>query len=327
VSSDGAAADATATSEKPRGRLDPWGLLSAALAIVAVLTVAGWFSRFWWALDIAAGLRLQYVECALAAAALYGVGRKKRQLAAALAVAAVNAAPILPLYFRGEPTPQGRPCRLLLSNVHSANTEHDRLLALVEHESPDIIVLEEINNTWVSALGELRAAYPHHIEHPESDNFGIALYSRLPLEALEIRMIGEIQVASVHATLMRDGARWHIIATHPLPPGGSAYWRWRNEQLEKLAAYIWQLDGHVVLIGDLNTTPWSHYFRKLLADAGLRNAGGGFGLQPSWPSFCPPLGMQIDHCLVSARLAAADFRTTPSIGSDHYPLVVDIAER
>ncbi len=37
-----------ATQEKQRS-LDPWGLLSAALFIVAMMTLGGFFGRFWWA--------------------------------------------------------------------------------------------------------------------------------------------------------------------------------------------------------------------------------------------------------------------------------------
>jgi endonuclease/exonuclease/phosphatase (EEP) superfamily protein YafD len=77
-------------------------------------------------------------------------------------------------------------------------------------------------------------------------------------------------------------------------------------------------------VGDLNTTPWGHAFRALVLDSGLRDSSRGFGFQWSWPASFWPLGIPIDHALVSDGVNVLDRRMGPSIGSDHLPLVVDI---
>ncbi|MCD8535851.1 MAG: endonuclease/exonuclease/phosphatase family protein, partial [Verrucomicrobia bacterium] len=220
--------------------------------------------------------------------------------------------------------PEKSTCRMLLANVKSENTGYKRLLELVRSEKPDVIILEEVNQGWIDAVSELRVAYPYHIEYPEEDNFGIAFYTKLPVQSMKIETIGEIQLASVCAVIEHGGAVWNIVGTHPLPPGGGAYWHWRNEQLNELASYVRRLDGHVVVLGDLNLTPRSYYFRKFTHEAQLRDGGKGFGLQISWPTFFPPLGIPIDHCLVSAGINVRDRRTGHGIGSDHYPVVVDL---
>jgi endonuclease/exonuclease/phosphatase (EEP) superfamily protein YafD len=312
-------------SKKKRKGLDVWGLLSASLFLVGLVTVTGFFSKFWWPCDVVSAFRLQYVELALLAAVVYGFGRRRRQLVSALVIAGVNAALIVPMFFGGGVKPKEPTLRLLLSNVKTDNTEYGRLLELVRLERPDIIILEEVNQDWIDALGEIRAAYPHYLEYPESDNFGIAVYSRLPVRSLEVKMLGEIKVASIHAELEHDGATWHILGTHPVPPSGKDYWQWRNDQLSKMADYLRGLDGHVVLIGDLNMTQWSHYFGKLERDSGLRDGSKGSGLSISWPAFFPPLGIPIDHCFVSAGIGVCDRRTGKSVGSDHFPVVVDLA--
>jgi len=312
------------TARKKRKRVDPWGLLAAALFIVGLMTVAGFFGRFWWALDIASGLRFQYLQAALAAAAVYAVGRRKRQVAAALSIVLVNALFIVPMYFGRDTRATTSNCRMLLANVRSENTAYDRLLELVRIEKPDIIVLEEVNEQWIAALGQLREDYPQYLEYPEEDNFGIAFYTKLPVRSMEIKTIGEIQVASVHATVEHNGQLLNIIGTHPLPPGGKAYWQWRNDQLAELATYVRSLDGPIVVLGDLNVTPWSYYFAKFARDSQLRDGSKGFGLHISWPTFLPPLGIPIDHCLVSPAVSVCNRRTADRIGSDHYPVVVDI---
>ena len=86
-----------------------------------------------------------------------------------------------------------------------------------------------------------------------------------------MRVPGRWPLASIHAVVEHDGRPLNIIGTHPLPPGGQAYWQWRNDQLNHLASYIAGLAGETVLLGDLNVTPWSYYFGKFATDSGLRD--------------------------------------------------------
>jgi endonuclease/exonuclease/phosphatase (EEP) superfamily protein YafD len=39
----------------------------------------------------------------------------------------------------------------------------------------------------------------------------------------------------------------------------------------------------------------------------------------------PPAGIQIDHALVSPGVQVRNFRRGPRVGSDHLPVVVDLA--
>ena len=81
-----------------------------------------------------------------------------------------------------------------------------------------------------------------------------------------------------------------------------------------------------MVLGDLNTTPWSARYRALLDDAGLEDTRVGYGLQTSWPSFLPAvLRIPIDHVLVTPDLAAAEREVGPEVGSDHLPVWVELA--
>lgn len=71
--------------------------------------------------------------------------------------------------------------KISLVNVKTENTSYEKLNKLMENENPDIILLEEINTTWLENIGYIRKNYSYKIEHPRDDNFGIALYSKIPL--------------------------------------------------------------------------------------------------------------------------------------------------
>ena len=118
---------------------------------------------------------------------------------------------------------------------------------------------------------------------------------------------------------------FQLLATHPLPPISVDYARLRDEQLARIGALAAGLDGPLLLLGDLNITPWSHPYRRLMRDSGLSDGATGFGVQPTWPAGKPPLWIPIDHTLHSEAVVVLDRRVGPDLGSDHYPVIVDFA--
>ena len=53
----------------------------------------------------------------------------------------------------------------------------------------------------------------------------------------------------------------------------------------------------------------------------------GEGPQATWPALVVPLFIQIDHCLANAQIEASDFKVGRFLGSDHYPISVDLQVR
>ena len=83
--------------------------------------------------------------------------------------------------------------------------------------------------------------------------------------------------------------------------------------------------GAFLVVGDFNATPWSAPFRNLVATADLENSQRGFGLQPSFPTTSSLLlRVPIDHLVHSPALEVTDRQLGPALGSDHFPLVVDL---
>jgi endonuclease/exonuclease/phosphatase (EEP) superfamily protein YafD len=78
-------------------------------------------------------------------------------------------------------------------------------------------------------------------------------------------------------------------------------------------------------MGDLNMSMWSPYYRQFIRSTGMRNTRQGYGVQPSWPVDAPLLPIPIDHCLISRGFQVLNNRIGSDIGSDHYPLIVDLA--
>jgi len=198
----------------------------------------------------------------------------------------------------------------------------DLVKTTIQHYDPDILVLEEINSQWVSDLQCLAKSRPHSCIQAREDNFGIGLFSKLPLVESEIVYIGDAEVPSIIAKVDSGSGTLSVIATHPLPPGGASYSRWRNNQLAAIPDHI-ASHSPVILLGDLNVTPWNHHFIRLLKRSGLRDSSRGRGFQPTWPNSNPLLLIPIDHCLHSSEIVVVRKEIGPNVESDHYPVIVD----
>ncbi|MDX1527877.1 MAG: endonuclease/exonuclease/phosphatase family protein [Gammaproteobacteria bacterium] len=190
-------------------------------------------------------------------------------------------------------------------------------------EPPDVVMLFEITPIFATEIKRLKELYPTLAQMPRSDNFGMALLSRLPESEVEFREAGQAGVPLMVLSARIGGQGIRVYSAHPPPPLGSVLSRARNVQLQTLAREIARHDGdHVVIAGDLNTTPWSHAFPPLVNTAGLRDAQRGHGYLPTWapPPYSRWIGIPIDHTLISAGVEAQHRRVGPWLGSDHWPV-------
>jgi endonuclease/exonuclease/phosphatase (EEP) superfamily protein YafD len=301
------------------------GFVSAGATAVSAATIGGFLGTFWWRFDLLSHFRLQYFLCLAAAGMLLGLLRKWKSATVFAVFAAVNLAIILPYFFgKDDALPdETKSFRALLVNVHTANTRYEDVRNAFLESDPDFVVLEEINQTWMQKLKSLHERYPYSDARPREDNFGIALLSKHPLVQSDIVYLGEAGVPSVFAILDLNGQQISLLGTHPVPPASPDGAELRNGQLERVATFVNSLPEPRMILGDLNVTPWSPYFRKLLAATGMKDSGKGRGIQTTWPAHVFVLRIPIDHCLVSSAIRILDRRTGPNVGSDHYPLIVD----
>lgn len=210
------------------------------------------------------------------------------------------------------------------ANVWTANEDHQRVLRQIEEEQPDIIALLEVNGRWMRALESLRETHPHHKLLPQEDNFGLALYSKLPLQEIQVLRFSTIPVDSLSAVVtLPEGEKLLLCLTHPVPPVSKAGFSSRNAALESMGQYLGSRGEPRVLLGDLNTAMWSHHYLGMESTSGMRNARRGFGVLGSWPAD-GWVRIPIDHCLVSPEIGVKGFRLLPSNGSDHLPFIAEL---
>lgn len=305
------------------GRARATGVLLGLTVAAAVATLFGALAPLAWWCELFSHFRLQYaVLLAGCGLALLGVWRPAAALAA-LALAAANAIPLLHYYAPlNQPVATGAELKVVLVNVYFRNGRHERVLEYVSGLQPDVAVFLEVTPAWRDALRGLGQLLPYQAQTGE-----LFVASRYPLLGLRPLPLADQGAMAVAFTVDAGGGSVTVVGAHanwPLGPGLAAS---RNHELGLLAAAVHGLPGPVLLLGDFNVTAFSPDFSRLLGYSGLADCSAGRGLHPTWPTWFPPLYLQIDHCLASAELGVTALATGPFLGSDHYPLEVTLRLR
>jgi len=290
-------------------------------------TILGSLGSLSWWLELFSHFRLQYAVGLLSGALYFAIRRNAGGALLATAMAGANlyiASPQLPSWPKLA-ADRGETVRLAAANLHRRNREAESVLRFVHREAPDVLLLTELTPEWQERLESFLRSYPYSVIEPREDGHGIALYSRLPLLSSEILRFEGAGVPSLAARVDVRGRPVLVLGAHPPAPRTPLLYRVRNRIYAGLADRARASAEPVVVLGDLNSTPWGQSFGKLLEDGGLRDTSVGRGFQWSWPAGFWPLAIPIDHCLTSPGVSIASRRIGPDIGSDHFPLVVDLA--
>lgn len=292
--------------------------------VLVILTLAGFASRMHWRCEQACHFRVQYFWL-LGLAGLFLLCAKRRRLAAVFMVASmINLIMVAGIYWPARTKPgTGQPLKCIAFNVLGENDRHDEVLAFLRREQADLVLLMEVQPAWKASIEQLQDLYPYQLVEAQVDHFGIALLSRNPLES-RLAKFGGAEVTTVVAGVPWESRTILFVGTHPLPPGTGAMAAARDEQLIALASFLNGQEDPVVLMGDLNTTSYSHVFHDLCSTTGLRDSRQGFGVQASWMPHLPVLEIAIDHCLVPPEIHVADRHVGPRMGSDHRPVIVEL---
>ncbi len=309
-------------------RVSLTGLLTAAGLLACLATLTSFTGQFWWGFELTTHFRAQYALTLGGLALILLTLRRWRWSTLLGAFALLNLAFLVPAFWEDDPAipaAENRPAlRALLANVNAENRDFQRIRDLIATADPDIVVLLEATPWLLDRLRDLDQRYPHRLAEPRDDLFGIALFSRHPLvQGQIIRFDDKTSPPVIVATISAAARPLTLIGAHLWPPVSAEWAEGRNRQLRALADRVRQSQTPSLVLGDLNLSPWSPWFARLLADSGLRDSRRGRGIQPSWPAGWPPLWIPIDHALFSEGIRIRQREIGPAIGSDHYPIIVD----
>jgi endonuclease/exonuclease/phosphatase (EEP) superfamily protein YafD len=218
--------------------------------------------------------------------------------------------------------------RFLIANVFQDNRNAESLLSLVRESDPDVILLTEIDKRWERDVGSLKEDYPATVLEPLSNTYGIGLYSRLVLKDAKVRYLVEDDIPSIRVAItLRNGTDFTMWGVHPAPPRPKSDTDQRDAELLLVAKEAAAVPGPAVVAGDLNDVAWSSTTTLFQKVSGLLDPRIGRGLYATFNANWPLLKWPLDHLFASKEWTLGEFRRLKDIGSDHYPILVELCHR
>ncbi len=321
-----------------------WLAATAGGAVCAAAALAGQLGRWSERFDLFNHAAPLWLAGGLAAMALsLAATRWARRLTMALGLIAVVAAgwQVAPVVARNltqaqaaRTVPANAPrLKLIQFSVYHQNPDPGRAVDWLLAQKADIVVLEEGEGLDAASRRRLLAAYPHR-----NDN-GDMILSRWPMRE-KGRFERPPRRTSMffmggYSVIDGPGGPFTVVGIHYTWP-----WpiRFQTRQRREFARYIDTLPHDTTIVaGDLNSTPWSFALLHLERRMGLTRLTHGVfsfparqykgdGLMdrakkvPAWFAFAP-----IDHVFAGNAWQALSVVRGPKLGSDHYPVVVELA--
>ncbi len=321
-----------AIRKKNRPKLPRLFVGLTALLLVAV--ICSLLADFYWFFELFSHFVPQYALASLLLFVTLLISKRRVWAVVALAIFAGQAYKMAPMFNKnlGEIAEFERydSVNVLQYNVHRGNKNVEQMTRWIisMSEDVDIVVLLEVTERWDEALKRIRWAYPYHIKKELRGDRSMAVFSRLYIDELEIKNIGEDKVPMV---VMRGETTGYevpfvLYGIHPPPPILPNYAMRRNNILMSAAKNMaMESAKYKMIVADFNTTRFSPWFKKMVKKSGLRDSNEGVGLISTWPRFVPePFGIAIDNILISDSIKVEKKETGPAMGSDHFPIITSL---
>jgi endonuclease/exonuclease/phosphatase (EEP) superfamily protein YafD len=284
-----------------------------------------------WLLDLSSHFPLQYLAVQLMGMALLLKFKPRAYLALGFALViliSLNTAKVYAYYWPQTQAAQAKSSasklKILQLNVLWSNQNYSSVDKLLMTTHADIVSLQEVTPTWYKALEHLKGLkrFPYKLKELNSKN---VLLSKIPLKSSKIITVSAIepQNSIFYTEIPLGGKTVSITTLHPFITLSSYDENRYIQHFQELDRLPYR--PYRVLIGDLNTTPWSMHYSRFLKQMDLKDARAHQGFYPTWNAFKPFFYIPIDHVLVSDQFQPLYQKVGPFIGSDHLPVYMELA--
>ncbi|MDX1705389.1 endonuclease/exonuclease/phosphatase family protein [Pseudidiomarina sp.] len=220
--------------------------------------------------------------------------------------------------------------RILVVNVFQYNRNAVGLVRMINQQRPDVVVVVEADKWWMEQLTDIEDDYAHILRQPQTNSYGMLVYSVWPFKNEEIEFLVHETIPSMHFDLEMPGGRQvRMHCLHPSPPSiiDPEKTRKRDVELLKVADKTAEESGPVIVTGDLNDVAWSHTTRQFLRESKLLDPRLGRGIYNTYHARFPLLRWPLDHIFHSEHFMLVEIKRLRGFGSDHFPLLVELALR
>lgn len=205
--------------------------------------------------------------------------------------------------------------KVVAANASPLNGQIAALVDDLQRQRGHLIVLPEPPAALVDGLAEV--GFEPVVDAADSSKFGLAIVARAD-PRLKVRTATVVRMGPTGSAIGIVRFEWArrpaiLYGVHPPAPTSARQMRSREMQIEWLSGQARTSTVGVVVAGDFNTTFASPSWRRL-----TERVRRPEGWSPAtWPVALGPLGLSIDHVLVSEHWTAGPEQTFHLTDSDH----------
>lgn len=218
-----------------------------------------------------------------------------------------------------------RRLRIVQLNAWEENRDPQRAVVWLDASGADVVALEEAALPFRSALMARGFACKSGSDDTAVCSRGLRSAPTFPIPAPAWPTFPVF----ARQTFVMPGARgtFTVVATHMTWPNLRKFWPQRGAFVGLMRA---QSSRRLIVAGDFNLTPWSRPLREVDRGMGLERRDRAI---PTWPARRRLRGhliallpvLPIDHLYAGAGWRTVRIYRGPDVGSDHYPVVADLA--
>ncbi|HQY88675.1 MAG TPA: endonuclease/exonuclease/phosphatase family protein [Tepidisphaeraceae bacterium] len=247
---------------------------------------------------------------------------------------------------KSPPPAAGKTIRIFTINAFARNREPQKVVEMIRQANPDLIVFVELTGkTAEKILPQIEEDYPHanYATYPSA----ATIFSRIPFRVEPHAPTNDWNAMRPAIVFELDGREVALYGVHLLSPSrtlkqesslkligtlGFAM-KVNRSQIVGIESILQTSKYPCIFAGDFNFPPYTPSFERL-TELGLSDAHrmAGTGLGNTWrPIWWKPLApfarAQLDHVFITNELTITNCEVGPDVGSDHFPVIVDVGWR
>ncbi len=314
-----------------------WAL---SIAVISQLVLIRWLGDVWWPGTILMFAPRWPLLLPIGVLGIACLIWRRSLLRVNLAVALLLAGPIMGFCI---PLPcviskaDGYPIRIFTANT-GGGVHPELLREEIKRAEPDVVAFQEFPGKWLGDV--IDSTWQRREAH------GLAVASRFPIlessvcsgsqlghyhdVGLRVRIqtpAGDLWVCCIYLNSPRNGFEEFMVTRRGIFGIGAIQknTQQRGEQSLLVSEWVGELNGPVVVAGDMNLPPESYFFRRDWSSRRDAFPAASFGYGHTW--FTRWHGVRIDHVLVDASFAVSACHVAGYTGGDHHPVVADLVRK
>ncbi|HSI69168.1 MAG TPA: endonuclease/exonuclease/phosphatase family protein [Gillisia sp.] len=218
--------------------------------------------------------------------------------------------------------------KFYIANVLQDNEKPAKLLEDLARKQADLVLLMETNTRWMEDVRPAMDEYPHRVEVPLDNTYGMLLYSKFPLNNPEVKYLVDDSIPSILTRFsLPGGEEIMLYCIHPTPPmpQHNPSSTDRDAEMMLVAKSAKSNPLPVIVTGDFNDVAWSQTTRLFKDVSGLLDPRVGRGFYNTFNAKNILLRWPLDHFFASDEFRLVNIGLGDDIDSDHFPAIFEVS--